>query len=45
MEVVEVNTIEAIRKVENRLRDFLDNEWIRDWVEGSTRENLHADKI
>ena len=45
MEVVEVSSIAAIRKVEDRLRDFLDNEWIRDWVEESTLVNVYAEKI
>jgi hypothetical protein len=45
MEVVEVTSIESLRRVEKRLRDFLDNEWIRDWVEESTLVNLYGEKI
>ena len=45
IEVVEVSGIEAIRRVEDRLRDFLDDEWIRDWVEKSTLVNIYGEKI
>ncbi len=45
MEVVEVKSIETIRGLEKRLRDFLDNEWIRDWVEKSTLVNVYAEQI
>ncbi len=45
IEVVEVESVDYIRKVEERLRNFLDDEWIADWVEKSTLVNIYGEKI
>ena len=45
IEIVEVEDLHDIRKVEERLRTFLDDEWIADWVEESTLVNIFGEKI
>jgi hypothetical protein len=45
IEVVEVHSVEGLAIVEERMRDFLDNEWLADWVEESTLINIYGEKI
>lgn len=45
IEVIEVESVDYIRKVEQRLRTFLDDEWVADWVEKSTLVNIYGKKI
>jgi hypothetical protein len=45
IEVIEVNSLEDIRKVEERLKNFLEDEWVTQWVEKSTLVNLYGEKI
>ena len=45
IEVIEVQRLEDIRKVEERLKNFLEDEWIARWVEKSTLVNLYGEKI
>jgi hypothetical protein len=45
IEVVEVQSVEDIRRVEERLQDFLNDEWIAEWVEQSTLINLYGERI
>ena len=45
IEVIELDKIEDIEKVEERLRDFLDNEWLAKWVEESTLINIYGKKV
>jgi hypothetical protein len=45
IEVIEVNSLEDIRKVEDRLKNFLEDEWVARWVEKSTLINLYGEKI
>jgi hypothetical protein len=45
IEVIDVRNVEDIDKVEERLRDFLDNEWLSQWVEESTLINIYGEKI
>ena len=45
IEVIDVESLEDIRKVEERLKSFLEDEWIARWVEKSTLVNLYGEKI
>ena len=45
IDVIEVQRLEDIRKVEERLKNFLEDEWIARWVEKSTLVNLYGEKI
>jgi hypothetical protein len=45
IEVVDVENTDGIQAVEERLRDFLDNEWIANWVDKSTLINLYGELI
>jgi hypothetical protein len=45
MEVIDVESLDDMRKVEKRLKSFLENEWMARWVEKSTLVNLYGEKI
>ncbi len=45
IEVIDVESLEDIRKVEERMKSFLEDEWIARWVEKSTLVNLYGEKI
>ena len=45
IEVIDVENLEDIRKVEERLKSFLEDEWMARWVEKSTLVNLYGEKI
>jgi hypothetical protein len=45
IEVIEVESLEDIQKVEERLKSFLEDEWIARWVEKSNLINLYGEKI
>jgi hypothetical protein len=45
IEVIDVESLEDIRKVEERMESFLEDEWMARWVEKSTLVNLYGEKI
>jgi hypothetical protein len=45
IEIVEVEDVKHIHMVEERMRSFLNDEWIADWVEESTLVNIFGKKI
>ena len=45
IEVIDVESLEDMQKVEKRLKKFLESEWIARWVEESTLVNLYGEKI
>jgi hypothetical protein len=45
IEFIEVEDVKDIRKVEERLSSFLEDEWLADWVEKSTLVNIYGEKI
>ena len=45
IEVIDVESLDDMGKVEKRLEDFLENEWMARWVEKCTLVNLYGEKI